>query len=66
MSTSDLRALMRDPAGDSRRDFHPMSGAEKLVSAAGIAILAAILALVFNAYLAPGMLINFANLVLCG
>lgn len=42
-----------------------MSRAEKFVSAAGIAVFAALLALVFNAYLAPGMLINFANLVLC-
>ena len=42
-----------------------LSVAEKVVSAVAIAVLAAILGLVFNAYLAPGMLINFANLVLC-
>lgn len=42
-----------------------MSAREKIVSAVAIAVLAALLGLVFNAYLAPGMLINFANLVLC-
>ena len=42
-----------------------MSVGEKCVSAVAIAVLAALLGLVFNAYLAPGMLINFANLVLC-
>ena len=42
-----------------------MSAGEKIVSAVAIAVLAALLGLVFNAYLAPGMLINFANLVLC-
>ena len=42
-----------------------LSAGEKIVSAVAIAVLAAILGLVFNAYLAPGMLINFANLVLC-
>ena len=42
-----------------------MSVGEICVSAVAIAVLAALLGLVFNAYLAPGMLINFANLVLC-
>lgn len=42
-----------------------LSPGERLVSWAGIIVLAILLALVFNAYLAPDMLINFANLVLC-
>ncbi len=57
--------LVPAPGSKIEGQSHSMSAAEKIVSAAGIAVLAALLALVFNAYLAPGMLINFASLVLC-
>ena len=36
-----------------------------LVKAAGVAVLAFAIAAAFSAYLKPGMLIEFANLVLC-
>lgn len=36
-----------------------------IVKAAGVALFAFITAAAFSAYLKPGMLIEFANLVLC-
>jgi hypothetical protein len=41
------------------------SGRQLLVRAAAIGALAFVTAAVFSAYLQPGMLIEFANLVLC-
>lgn len=37
-----------------------------LLKAIGVAVLAFTAAAAFSAYLKPGMLIEFANLVLCG
>jgi hypothetical protein len=36
-----------------------------LLKAVGVAVLSFVTAAVFSAYLKPGMLIEFANLVLC-
>lgn len=42
-----------------------MNRQELLLSLIGLAVLGAILALAFKAYLSPAMLIEFANMVLC-
>lgn len=42
-----------------------MDGRERLISCLGLALLAALLALAFRAYLSPAMLFEFANLMLC-
>ena len=42
-----------------------MTRQEKLLSAIGLAVFAAIVLLVFRAYFNPAMLIDFANLRLC-
>ena len=42
-----------------------MTGKEKLFSAIGLSVFAAIVLLVLNAYVNPAMLIDFANLRLC-
>jgi len=42
-----------------------LSPAEKGVALGGLALLALLLALVFNAYLSPHMLFDFANMLLC-
>lgn len=43
-----------------------MSASGRLwIKAAGVALLAFVTAAAFSAYLKPGMLIEFANLVLC-
>jgi hypothetical protein len=42
-----------------------MTREEKLLSAIGLGVFAALLLLAFSAYLNPAMLIDFANLRLC-
>ncbi len=42
-----------------------MTFQEKLLSAIGLGVFAAIVFLVFSAYVDPAMLIDFANLRLC-
>jgi len=42
-----------------------MTGKEKLLSAMGLGVFAALVALALNAYVNPAMLIDFANLRLC-
>ncbi len=42
-----------------------MNRQEKLLSLIGLAVLGAIVAIAFRAYLSPGMLIELGNLLLC-
>ena len=42
-----------------------MTRKEKLLSAIGLGVFAAIVLLAFNAYVDPAMLIDFANLRIC-
>jgi len=42
-----------------------MTRKEKLLSAIGLGVFAALMLLAFNAYVNPAMLIDFANLRLC-
>ena len=42
-----------------------MTRERKLVSAIGLGVFAAIVALVFGAYVDPAMLIDFANIRIC-
>ena len=42
-----------------------MNKQELALSVVGLAVLAAILAIAFQAWLSPNMLISFANFVLC-
>jgi len=43
-----------------------MGNGHKLLSIAGLVVLAAVLLLAFRAYLSPEMLFDFASLQLCG
>ena len=51
--------------GDAPREDRNMTHTNKLLSAFGLGVFAAVVLLVLSAYLSPAMLINLANLRLC-